>query len=150
MIHYFDASTIRRIRLLDTAGIHNLHAIPGVLGGIAAGLVAWGQSDELLRHGNAQIAYQLLSIIITVAISVAGGLAGGWAVTAFNPQPIGPDALFDDQHVWVHVEPHKSDDEGPSCGDRSTDARVDINLQEAIPLMPGSNTALSDGTAAGA
>lgn len=64
----------RKCGLTDTCGIHNLHALPGVLGGVAAGIAAWSQSHVLLEHGNSQLAWQLLAILVSFAIGAGGAL----------------------------------------------------------------------------
>ena len=62
----------RKLGLSDTCGIHNLHALPGVLGGIAAGVAAWSQSHVLLQHGNAQLGWQILAVLVSFGIGAGG------------------------------------------------------------------------------
>uniref|UniRef100_A0A0G4I772 Ammonium transporter AmtB-like domain-containing protein n=1 Tax=Chromera velia CCMP2878 TaxID=1169474 RepID=A0A0G4I772_9ALVE len=53
--------------LCDTCGVHNLHGIPGVLGGLAASVV-------LALHGEASVALmQLAALGCTLAIALVGG-----------------------------------------------------------------------------
>ena len=40
---------LRKIKLHDTCGIHNLHALPGVIGGVVSAIVA---SQGQKRFGN--------------------------------------------------------------------------------------------------
>jgi hypothetical protein len=51
----------------------NLHGMPGLLGGFIAGIAAFGQVAGVAPHGNAQIGFQLLSLLCTVAIASTGG-----------------------------------------------------------------------------
>mmetsp|Transcript_19035 Transcript_19035/g.47900 ORF Transcript_19035/g.47900 Transcript_19035/m.47900 type:complete len:411 (+) Transcript_19035:66-1298(+) len=56
-----------RAKLHDTCGIHNLHGMPGVIGGLAS----------LCFLPSENLSGQALSLIITLAISIAGGLITG-------------------------------------------------------------------------
>lgn len=50
---YLQDIMINKFRLFDTAGVHNLHGIPGVLGGIISSIaIAVYASDPL--HNTAQ------------------------------------------------------------------------------------------------
>lgn len=66
----------------------NLHGMPGLLGGFIAGIAAFGQAAGVAPHGKAQIGFQLLSLLCTVAIASTGGAlvsalaTGGRAHTA--------------------------------------------------------------------
>jgi ammonium transporter Rh len=55
-----------RFRLLDTCGVHNLHGMPGLLGGLAAVVVVPGCAFA-----------QVAGILVTVALALGTGLVGG-------------------------------------------------------------------------
>ncbi|HBV21485.1 MAG TPA: ammonium transporter, partial [Nitrosomonas sp.] len=55
-----------KFKLLDTCGVHNLHGMPGLLGGFSALLVVPGVA-----------AAQLAGIGITLCIAIVGGLVAG-------------------------------------------------------------------------
>lgn len=75
----------RRLGLKDTCGVHNLHGMPGVLGGISS-IVATAvasrslygvEYDLMFPQGDTQAAYQLAGIGITLAIAIASGCLVG-------------------------------------------------------------------------
>ncbi|KXZ48230.1 hypothetical protein GPECTOR_29g134 [Gonium pectorale] len=95
----------RTIGLGDTCGIHNLHAMPAVLGSLVAGLAALGQHSEYLEHpnGRTQLGYQVLASVVTVGIALAGGFVGGWMSTFLNlgkNEQLTVPELFDDGAWW--------------------------------------------------
>ena len=57
---------LSRFKILDTCGVHNLHGMPGLMGGFLAILVVPGIAVA-----------QLIGIAFTVGIALAGGLIGG-------------------------------------------------------------------------
>lgn len=57
---------LSRFKILDTCGVHNLHGMPGLMGGLLAILVVPGIAVA-----------QLIGIAFTVGIALAGGLIGG-------------------------------------------------------------------------
>lgn len=109
-----------RFGLFDTCGILNLHAMPGIMGGLISAIVA-GRSDETeygqdigeifaarkdgARSASEQAGFQLAFLFTTIGISVASGLVIGWfaSLPYFNP----PVVVFEDKEHWM-VE---SDDE---------------------------------------
>jgi len=59
----------RRLKLVDTCGVHNLHGMPGLLGGFSALLVVPGIATA-----------QLTGIGITMGIAIIGGLVAGMLI----------------------------------------------------------------------
>ena len=92
----------RKLRIYDTCGVHNLHGMPSVLGGLASTIVCsqvyvFGVSAQAdLYHGQIQWAYQLASIGVTLGIAILSGIAcGALCVLLPIPRPQGRQ-LFDD------------------------------------------------------
>jgi len=93
------------IGLQDTCGVHNLHGMPGVIGGLASALgvlatVDYGDNlDYILKDGRSrgqQAGYQLAALVITLLIAVVGGLGTGFLMR-YIPQPV---YLFNDQQYF--------------------------------------------------
>jgi ammonium transporter Rh len=61
----------KMFKIVDTCGVHNLHGMPGLLGGVAAIFVVPGIAKA-----------QLTGIVLTVVIALAGGLLGGYIIRA--------------------------------------------------------------------
>jgi ammonium transporter Rh len=98
--------------LHDTCGVHNLHAMPGVLGALSA-IVATGvavakkdkygsQYADYNKHGNYQAAYQLAALAITIGISLSSGAVTGLILRWLVP----PKKYYTDTEYW-----HVPDDE---------------------------------------
>lgn len=62
---------LEKIRIFDTCGVHNLHGLPGLLGGFSALLVVPGIASN-----------QLTGIGITMGIAIVGGLVAGALIRA--------------------------------------------------------------------
>ena len=72
-----------RFKLVDTCGVHNLHGMPGLLGGLIAVFVVPGAANA-----------QLLGILVTVVLALSAGVVSGYAIrltgakeTAYDDQP---------------------------------------------------------------
>jgi ammonium transporter Rh len=59
----------RALKIVDTCGVHNLHGMPGLLGGLAAVVVIPGVA-----------AAQLTGIAVTVVLALSGGLVAGYVI----------------------------------------------------------------------
>jgi len=129
----------RTIRLHDTAGIHNLHGIPGVIGGFSAVFASLAvQSDfwqgghmghiqaarspsnstlaELYdlvpgagRSANQQAGYQAIAIFVCVFLALVGGLCTGLLLRLPFFDGIKYDNMYKDSVFWV-----LHDDDDPS------------------------------------
>lgn len=62
---------------VDTCGVHNLHGMPGLVGGLAAIFVVPGIAVP-----------QLIGIAFTVALAFSGGLIGGYIIKATGSKKI--------------------------------------------------------------
>ncbi len=72
-----------RFKLIDTCGVHNLHGMPGLLGGLIAVFVVPGAASA-----------QLLGILVTVALALGAGVLSGYVIRltgakdiAYNDEP---------------------------------------------------------------
>ena len=64
------------LRIVDTCGVHNLHGMPGLLGGLAAAVLVPGVARP-----------QLWGIGVTVFLAVLGGVVAGYVVRATGREP---------------------------------------------------------------
>lgn len=83
-----------KLKLVDTCGVHNLHGMPGLLGGLSAIVVV---------PGVAMV--QLTGIGITLAIAITGGLIAGAVIKATGTT----EQAYEDSHEFTHVEGPESE-----------------------------------------
>ncbi|KAJ7345730.1 hypothetical protein JRQ81_001680 [Phrynocephalus forsythii] len=94
------------LKIQDTCGIHNLHGLPGLLGGIASIIAAAVQLGQNLSAGM-----QAAALGCSIGIGLVGGVLTGFIINLpFLGQP--PDQnCYDDSVYWeVPIEqvPHTS------------------------------------------
>lgn len=75
-----------RFKLVDTCGVHNLHGMPGLLGGILAIFVVPGIAKA-----------QIIGIIFTVILALAGGLICGFIIRALGSKK----AVYEDSDEFT-------------------------------------------------
>ncbi|XP_063416627.1 ammonium transporter Rh type A-like [Mytilus trossulus] len=118
-----------KIKLHDTCGVHNLHGLPGILAAVAGAVMAalsskekWGTSlfeifPEMAasnatgsvmpgsdRSATVQGGYQMLALVITLAIAIVGGIITGFILKLpIWDSPEG-EKFFDDNHNWNVAE----------------------------------------------
>jgi len=111
----------QKIGLHDTCGVHNLHGMPGVIGGIfgaiSAGLADNTFDDESLkltfpklaegRTPMGQAGVQLAVLGITLVFAIVGGSISGFVASRFGKL----EELFDDRENFAHVEFDDNTDE---------------------------------------
>jgi ammonium transporter Rh len=78
-----------RLKIVDTCGVHNLHGMPGLLGGIVAIFVVPGIAKA-----------QLIGIVVTVAIAIVGGLIVGFVLRATGSTEV----AYDDKSGFIVAE----------------------------------------------
>lgn len=93
----------------DTCGIHNLHGMPGVAGGIVSIIAVGTMTDNNTgyiiqqifpgRTSEYQALMQLVGLVCTLGISILGGLFTGILVKCDCCSP--PTELFLDSEFWV-------------------------------------------------
>ena len=80
-----------RLGVHDTCGVHNLHGLPGILGGVSGIITSRLASENLYgdsissifpargegRDSEGQALYQLYALLTTLGISIGGGLLTG-------------------------------------------------------------------------
>jgi len=107
--------------LHDTCGVHNLHGMPGVLGGLSgtisaavAGEKSYGQDIGTIwaaraasgdnRSAGEQAGFQFAALTLTVGISIFGGLLTGAIVNCMRGSvDEGPAHPFHDGDYWEGV-----------------------------------------------
>ena len=101
----------KTIGLHDTAGIHNLHGMPGFLGGILSAICAGTATSDLFgdsiltifpmsktRTRQLQAGYQLAALAVTIGISLFSGTITGLILNLECFQP--PSLVFSDRPFW--------------------------------------------------
>eukprot|EP00331_Platyophrya_macrostoma_P005968 CAMPEP_0176425376 /NCGR_PEP_ID=MMETSP0127-20121128/11354_1 /TAXON_ID=938130 /ORGANISM="Platyophrya macrostoma, Strain WH" /LENGTH=495 /DNA_ID=CAMNT_0017806529 /DNA_START=24 /DNA_END=1511 /DNA_ORIENTATION=- len=98
----------RKIGLYDTAGIHNLHGMPGLLGGIVSAIFVAATTEKQLgmpveqyffgRSAYKQGGIQIACTFISVGIGLFGGIITGLLlkIDFLNP----PKEYYDDHEFW--------------------------------------------------
>ncbi|WIA39056.1 hypothetical protein OEZ86_005200 [Tetradesmus obliquus] len=98
------------IGLRDTCGVHNLHGLPGVFGGLAAALAsvlaAAANKSVLLDHGSRTYLYQLAALGCSLGMALMGGAATGLIITKLDPaaQVLPAGKMFEDSVFWAECE----------------------------------------------
>ena len=101
---------LAKFGVIDTRGIHNMHGLPGLIGtfsSIVAIAIAYNNSDtdfvygtplnNFFPNGQPTAVWQLLSLVITLAIALFGGVGLG-AILYFTTKPT--KRLYSDEHQW--------------------------------------------------
>jgi len=108
-----------KIKLFDTCGVHNLHGMPGLIGGITGAIASASVGDTVYgqnvvtvypargdggRTAMEQAGMQFLALIITVGIAVSSGMMTGLIVQTSFFEPMTKSGLFSDHKHWDDVE----------------------------------------------
>jgi ammonium transporter Rh len=109
---YLSAKLQEWVGLFDTAGIHNLHGMPGAVGGLLSILFVSLLTtqeikvliDDFTRTPEEQGGYQGIALAFTLGTAIVSGLATGLLIKSSFFMP--PTDLFNDKPYW-----HSDDNE---------------------------------------
>lgn len=79
----------KALKMIDTCGVHNLHGMPGLLGGIIAIFIVPGSAKP-----------QIIGIIFTIVLAFAGGLVSG-NIIKFTGSKI---KIYEDSDEFLEAE----------------------------------------------
>lgn len=67
------------LKIADTCGVHNLHGLPSVMGGIASAIFVTTDDDAdfLYNDGMSQSLRQIMAVVTTLALSIVSGYTTG-------------------------------------------------------------------------
>ncbi|KAJ7311089.1 hypothetical protein JRQ81_006688 [Phrynocephalus forsythii] len=94
-----------KLHIQDTCGIHNLHAMPGLIGGIVGAVTAAAATEgvygkEGTRTPSVQGGFQAAGIAVSLGMGLAGGaLVGGILKLPFFGDPT-DENCFEDNVYW--------------------------------------------------
>lgn len=105
----------KKIGLHDTCGVHNLHGMPGIIGGIASSIAAAAASYEdygeklykffpETKNGRTLVeqgGYQILYLVITLVLAMLSGKISGHIVKTLMKSP---EKYFQDELNWEGAE----------------------------------------------
>jgi len=113
--YVFISPWLERKGIRDTCGIHNLHGMPGVLGGISSIFCSWfhsssdyGDVSKVMpargdgRSGGAQGLYQFAALALTLFLAIISGLLVGKFImcSLFNKET----SAYSDSSHWLVAE----------------------------------------------
>lgn len=114
-----------KLNLYDTCGVHNLHGMPGLLGGFSAFLIL----------PPSMVSAQLTGIGITMVIAIVGGLIAGIVIriTGTTHEP------YEDSVEFTHTE-------GPEAESvvAKLQARIEALENSAAAPNPGAQASMSE------
>ncbi|XP_074009125.1 ammonium transporter Rh type A [Numenius arquata] len=104
--HFLTPLLASKLNIQDTCGVHNLHGLPGILGGIA-GIVVTAVKEEVRQGVRLTPGMQAAALGSTIGIALAGGaLTGGILKLPFLGQASDQNC-FDDSVYWEVPEEEK-------------------------------------------
>jgi len=86
---FIQARITKTFNIIDTCGVHNLHGLPGLLGGVMAVFVVPGVAKA-----------QLAGIAITVVLALGSGIIGGVVIRAFGTK----DVIYEDGDEFSNIQ----------------------------------------------
>ncbi|XP_062403340.1 ammonium transporter Rh type C-like 2 [Sardina pilchardus] len=107
----------RKLKIQDTCGIHNLHAMPGVIGGIVGAITAAAASTEVYgkeglintfdfegpfegRSPTVQGGHQAAALCVSIVFGIGGGIFVGCILKLPIWGDVADEHCFDDEFYW--------------------------------------------------
>ena len=117
-----------KIHLHDTCGIHNLHAMPSVLGGVASVVLAAIKGTRMHDvphpyHGRYQAGDQAIAIAFTLGTAISSGLIVGYVLTFLKPST--DFEAYSDTPYWEVM-----DDFGRTIKEEDLEKRLVRSIEE--------------------
>ncbi|NXY71613.1 RHAG protein, partial [Glareola pratincola] len=104
--HFLTPLLESKLNIQDTCGVHNLHGLPGILGGII-GIIVTAVKEEVRQGIRLTPGMQAAALGSTIGIALAGGaLTGGILKLPFLGQASDQNC-FDDSVYWEVPEEEK-------------------------------------------
>ncbi|XP_054677174.1 ammonium transporter Rh type A isoform X2 [Grus americana] len=104
--HFLTPLLASKLHIQDTCGVHNLHGLPGILGGIA-GIIVTAIKEEARQSVRFTPGKQAAALGSTIGIALVGGaLTGGILKLPFFGQASDQNC-FDDSVYWEVPEEEK-------------------------------------------
>merc|ERR1712142_484844 len=104
---YIQPALLRTIGLHDTCGVHNLHGMPGILGACISAVIAsvatretYFDSYDGLMKRDGQAAFQIHSLLASLAIAIFGGLFTGFVMSVRVLDRMKSEELYEDEIFW--------------------------------------------------
>jgi ammonium transporter Rh len=109
----------RTLGICDTCGVHNLHGMPGVFGGIVSAIlisIYYTENSGIVEKSSssAQAGAQIAGLAATLGIAIAGGLIVGYITSHVRVPKLAKDTwmlengeeddLYEDNAVWRDVD----------------------------------------------
>lgn len=90
-----------KLGIYDTCGVHNLHGMPSVIGGLASAIFVYINSDApfLLHAPASQVICQLAGVAVTILLAIASGSFTG-AIMVMSVMQDSMPAEYDDAAWW--------------------------------------------------
>jgi ammonium transporter Rh len=130
--YYLSPFMERKFGIHDSCGVHNLHGMPGVMGGVIGAISAAAASDTVYGDSITEIfagratrtafeqgGYQMAAVVTTLAFSVGGGLVTGKICSYVDDST----EYGTDKHDWETPEEHEDQDEGEAENDSQVELR---------------------------
>merc|ERR1711988_246713 len=120
----------RKFKLYDTCGVHNLHGMPGLLGGISGAITAASVGGTVYGHNigtvypamantsagglgrtaGEQATFQILALIVCIFLAFFGGILTGCIAQMEMFEPVSPKKYFSDAPQWDEVSDSDGED----------------------------------------